>query len=112
MYDLYLRENVKSRPKFAGDQGRYKAAIRKFFEDENKNPRYLKGYEGYDSRQMGKMAHIEVMSDGKMILFDYRSRNHVSSNGEAVAIGIWNGREGIIWQNAAEKGENRSCIND
>ena len=31
MYDLYLRENVKSRPGFAGDQSAYKTVIRDFF---------------------------------------------------------------------------------
>ena len=31
MYDLYLRENVKSRPSFARDQSPYKQAVRQFF---------------------------------------------------------------------------------
>ena len=112
MYDLYLRENIKSRPGFAGDQSRFKTAVREFFVEEDRNPRYLKGYEAYDSRQMSKMAHIEVMGDGKMVLFDYRNRNPLSHNANAVIVGTWNGSGGVIWQKAAEKGENRSCIND
>lgn len=87
MYDLYLRENVKSRPGFAGDQSRFKGIIRRFFVEEEKNPVYLKGYEAYDSRQMNKMAHIEVMSDGQMILFDYRKRNPLNHNAKAVILG-------------------------
>lgn len=111
MYDLYLRENVKSRPAFALDQSRYKAAVREFFVNEDKNPVYLKGYEGYDSRQMSKMAHIEVMSDGRMVLFDYRHRDPLSHNAKAVTVGYvqtcLSGNE----KELTEKGENRSCIN-
>ena len=103
MYDLYLRENIKSRPAFAPDQSRFKAAIRDFFIKEGKNPAFLKGYEAYDARQMSKMAHIEVMSDRRMVLFDYKNRNPLNHNAKAVTIGIW--------QDVAEKGENRSCIN-
>ncbi len=103
MYDLYLRENIKSRPCFAPDQARYKAAVREFFMKERKTPGFLKGQETYDSRQIGKMAHIEVMSDGRMILFDYRKRSPLNHNAKAVIIGRW--------QEVAEKDENRSCIN-
>ena len=49
MTDLYLRENIKSRPSFARDQAPYKSKIRDFFISEEKNPRYLAGYEGFDS---------------------------------------------------------------
>lgn len=88
MYDLYLRENVKSRPSFAGDQSPYKARIRDFFIGESKNPRYLKGYEGCDSRQMSKMAHVEAMKDGMLVVFDYRNRDPLSHNVRAAVISI------------------------
>jgi len=104
MYDLYLRENVKSRPGFAGDQSRYKAAIREFFVREDKEPRYLKGYGTCGSRQMSKMAHIEVMRDGRMVLFDYRNRDPLTYNAKAAIAGRWDGDKGIIWQKAPEKG--------
>ncbi len=87
MVDLYLRENVKSRPGFARDQSRYKTWIRDFFIAEKKNPRYLKGYEGYDSRQMSNMAHVEAMGNGRMVLFDYRNRDPLSYNAKAVEVG-------------------------
>ena len=87
MYDLYLRENVKSRPSFARDQSPYKQAVRQFFQREEESPRYLMDYEGYDSRQMSKMAHIEAMGDGTLVLFDYRHRDPLTYNARAVRIG-------------------------
>ena len=87
MVDLYLRENIKSRPGFARDQSRYKTWIRDFFMEEYKDPRYLKGYDGYDNRQMSKMAHVEAMGDGRLVLFDYRNRDPLSHNAKAVEVG-------------------------
>lgn len=82
--DLYLRENIKSRPSFAGDQSRGKWQIRGFFEAEEAAPVWLTGYEGYDSRQMSKMAHLEAMEDGTFVLFDYKNRDPLSKNANAV----------------------------
>lgn len=87
MYDLYLRENVKSRPSFARDLGLWKTQARDFFQNEEKAPVYLKGYEGYDSRQMSKMAHLEMMGDGALVLFDYRNRDPLTYNAKATRIG-------------------------
>ena len=86
MYDLYLRENVKSRPSFARDQSAHKAAIREFFQKEEAAPRYLKDYEGYDYRQMSKMAHVEAMGDGSLVLFDYKRRDPLTYNAWAVVL--------------------------
>lgn len=80
MYDLYLRENVKSRPSFARDQGMYKTAVREFFQREETTPLYLKDYKGYDYRQMSKMAHVEAMGDGSLVLFDYKRRDPLTYN--------------------------------
>ena len=84
MYDLYLRENVKSRPSFASDQSTAKRQVREFFEAEEANPVWLSGYEGFDSRQMSKMAHLEHMEDGSFILFDYKNRDRLNKNASAV----------------------------
>lgn len=84
--DLYLRENVKSRPSFARDQTPWKARIRDFFRREASEPRYLIGYEGYDSRQTAKMAHAEAMADGTLVLFDYKNRDPLSYNARAWVI--------------------------
>ena len=80
MYDLYLRENVKSRPSFARDQAPYKERIKEIFRREEAEPCYLKLYEGYGSRQMAKMAHAEAMGDGSLVLFDYRNRDPLTYN--------------------------------
>ena len=86
MTDLYLRENAKSRPSFARDQSSYKTAVRDFFIREEKERRYLQGYEGWDSKQMAKMAHLEVMRDGTGILFDYRNRDPLTKNAGIVRL--------------------------
>ena len=86
MTDLYLRENVKSRPGFARDQSAFKAQIKDFFIKEEKAPRYLTDYKGYDSRQMSKMAHVEAMADGTLVLFDYRNRDSLTYNARACVI--------------------------
>lgn len=62
-FDLYLRENSKSRPDFARDLTPYKTEIRNFYQNEEKTRYYLPSYIDYDSRQLAKMTHIE--------LFDY-----------------------------------------
>lgn len=84
MQDLYLRENLKSRPSFARDQTVWKEVIRSFFLREADEPRYLRGYEGYNFRQLIKMAHIEAMGDGSFILFDYKNRDALFKNAKTV----------------------------
>ncbi|MBQ5806094.1 MAG: B12-binding domain-containing radical SAM protein, partial [Lachnospiraceae bacterium] len=84
MYDLYLRENLKSRLSFASDQSDVKYEVREFFAAEAEKPEWLLGYEGYDSRQLIKMAHMEHMEDGSFILFDYKNRDPLNKNAKAV----------------------------
>ena len=90
VYDLYLRENLKSRPAFSADQEPYKDRIREFFAEEAKTASYLKeGYEGYEQRQLMKMAHIEVFRDERAVLFDYKKRDPLTHNAAVYEIGIW-----------------------
>jgi len=86
-YDLYLRENLKSRPPFAKDILSGDDAVRQFYADEAVTHRYLKGYGQYDKRQLRKMTHIEhfcyaVDNDGVRedcwLLFDYQNRSPIS----------------------------------
>ena len=86
-YDLYLRENVKSRPAFALDQSPYKEIVKSFFIREDAERRFLSGYEGFDSRQLSKMAHLEVFGDGRMVHFDYRNREPLFGNAAVSEIG-------------------------
>ena len=72
--DLYLRDNVKNRPPFLGENKVTKEEASAFYRAEASERHYLKGYEGYDSRQMRKMTHLERIG-GKLILFDYQRRD-------------------------------------
>ncbi|MDF2889194.1 MAG: Radical domain protein, partial [Lacrimispora sp.] len=90
VYDLYLRENLKSRPGFTSDQEPYKEQIKAFFAEEAAEYRYLKeGYEGFEARQMIKMAHVEVFHDGRAVLFDYKKRDVLSHNAAVHELGVW-----------------------
>ena len=96
MYDLYVRENIKSRPSFASDQSPYKKEVREFFMAEEENPKWLTDYAGFDSRQMAKMAHLEHMEDGTFVLFDYKKRDPLSGNAGVVRFVYKDGEE--TWQ--------------
>lgn len=96
MYDLYVRENIKSRPSFASDQSPYKKEVREFFMAEEENPKWLTDYAGFDSRQMAKMAHLEHMEDGTFVLFDYKKWDPLSGNAGAVRFVYKDGEE--TWQ--------------
>lgn len=73
-YDLYLRENVKNRPAFAGEASVAKEEETAFYEREAAEFRYLRGYELYNKRQLRKMTHLERVK-GSLLLFDYKNKN-------------------------------------
>lgn len=86
-FDLYLRENVKNRPEFAGEYQVSKDTLHDFYEEEAREHQYLKGYEQYDKRQLRKMTHVEgfhydVLGEGGVmevkILFDYENRSRLT----------------------------------
>lgn len=60
-YDMYLRENLKSRPEFACDitGSIYKKAVRDFYNKEEKQRRFLPDYGDYDAKQLARMTHME-----------------------------------------------------
>lgn len=76
--DLYLRENVKNRPEFAGEPTVTKPEAAEFYEKEAAEHEYLKGYGSYDKRQMRKMTHLERVR-GEVLLFDYLNRNPLTN---------------------------------
>ncbi len=78
--DLYLRDNVKNRPAFLGENRVTPDEAAAFYKAEEEERRYLSGYEGYDRRQMRKMTHLEKIGE-EVLLFDYRKRNPL--NGDA-----------------------------
>ena len=77
--DLYLRDNVKNRPAFLGESKVEKDVASEFYKKEAEEHKYLKDYEGYDSRQLRKMTHLERLN-GKLYLFDYRHRNKLNQD--------------------------------
>ena len=88
MTDLYLRENIKSRPSFARNLSHFKEQIRRFFRQEEDCPCLLPDYTGYDSRQLAKMAHLEPAGDGSFLLFDYKNRDPLTYNARMVRVEI------------------------
>ena len=64
VYDLYLRENLKSRPGFARDQKPFERQIWDFRKRE----------------KVAKNAHVEVFADGAVLLFNYADRDPLTNN--------------------------------
>ncbi|MEE1086432.1 MAG: B12-binding domain-containing radical SAM protein [Schaedlerella sp.] len=77
-YDLYLRENVKNRPAFAGEPTVSKEEAAKIYEREAQTHEHLPDYSQYDKRQLRKMTHLEKV-DGQIFLFDYQNRNKLTN---------------------------------
>ena len=77
-YDLYLRENVKNRPAFAGEATVSKDEAAEIYDREAQTHELLPGYENYEKRQLRKMTHLERV-DGKILLFDYQNRNKLTN---------------------------------
>ena len=70
LLDLYLRENLKSRPSFASDQKPYERLI----------------WDYRKAKKIPKTAHIEVFRDGKKLLFDYTDRDPLTNNAQLTDI--------------------------
>jgi len=84
--DVYLREKAKTRPEFARELALYRERIWQFYQQEEKERRYLPAYRGFDSRQLARMTHLEVLGDGRMFLFDYQARDPLTYNARLVEI--------------------------
>ena len=70
LLDLYLRENLKSRPSFAPSQKPYEKMV----------------WEYRREKKIPKTAHIEVFRNGDIVLFDYETRNPLTNNAETKTI--------------------------
>ena len=98
LFDLYARENMKTRPYWACDLSPYKKQIQEFYKREEEHPVLLTGYEGYQARQTIKMTHLEVFSYDVMnrqeksglypVLFDYSSRSPLTNDAKAVRVNL------------------------
>lgn len=105
-FDLYLRENMKSRPSFAPQQNLYREEIRNFYHREALERKYLTEYLQYDEKQISKMTHIEPFNypvwekelererfseaaeerTVTFVLFDYQQRNPLNHEARTVIL--------------------------
>lgn len=100
VYDLYLRENIKSRPAYATDSSQYKDIYYKFYQKEEQLREYLPNYNGYQWKQIVRMTHLEYFSmdiekaakEGRrnectnLALFDYDRRNPLDHQARVIVI--------------------------
>ena len=89
--DYYHRENAKARPDFALSQTEFKNLIYDFYKEEEQKRKYLTDYEGYDSKQLQRMTHLEILryaGNGNVnaVLFDYHYRNPVTGGCRMVPV--------------------------
>lgn len=101
-FDMYLRENLKSRPTFAASLDGERQTIRAFYEKEETEPELLPNYNGYQAKQLMKMTHMEVFhypvwetnmtlvsqkcGEPVYVLFDYQIRNPLNSEAKYYVI--------------------------
>jgi len=103
-YDMYLRENLKSRPEFARDLQEYREAMREFYRTEEEQRAYLPEYEEYDSKQLARLTHMEpfyypvwempergavkAAETPMFVLFDYKKRCLLTGDARNVQVKI------------------------
>ena len=106
VYDMYLRENAKSRPAFASDQRSYYDRIAGFYREEEGNRAYLPDYGEYQAKQLQRMTHLEIFEwpvdktawelwemsteekrqEETALLFDYRRRDPMYGNAAVMRV--------------------------
>ena len=105
-FDLYLRENLKSRPAFCPVLNATKEdgiRVKEFYQSEAQEPRFLSHYKGYQGAQLMKMTHLEAfyyavwskepqectnrLEKPVYVLFDYQSRDALTHDARFVVIG-------------------------
>lgn len=96
IFDMYLRENLKSRPAFSPNNELPKDALHEFFTNEAKSHNLLKDYENCTPAQLARMTHIEAFSypvtdnnlelnviankSPEYLLFDYQHKDVLNNN--------------------------------
>lgn len=106
VYDMYLRENAKSRPAFVSDQRSYYDRIAGFYREEEENRAYLPDYGEYQAKQLQRMTHLEIFEwpvdktawelwemsteekrkEETALLFDYRRRDPMYGNAAVMRV--------------------------
>lgn len=99
-YDLYLRENMKTRPSFAVNLEEEYNRISAIYTDEQNIREILPEYEEYTTKQMQRMTHVDRFSfdilefarSGKInrqetyLLFDYKKVNPVDKAARVIKV--------------------------
>lgn len=79
VFDLYERENLKTRPSWAADLSGYRQAFRDFYGEEAKTHACLPDYGDCDARRLAGLTHLEVFrhiyEEDTAVLFSYRNRD-------------------------------------
>ena len=111
VHDLYLRENMKTRPEFAISEDLFRKPFNEFYKNEELVKSILKGYEEYTTKQIARMTHMEHYSfdldktckngkpihKEKILMYDYNNRNLV--NYDAKVIDVTNKVDDLIEKN-------------
>lgn len=105
-YDMYLRENLKSRPAFCPVLNATKEeghSVKEFYQQEAISPRFLTEYLGLTGAQLMKMTHLEAfhyavwskevqdctkrLEASIYVLFDYKERNPLTYDARCMVVG-------------------------
>ncbi len=102
LYDLYARENLKSRPAFVERSSgiEWREREQKFYQDSDRMMQYLPEYGNYDWKQTLRMTHLEefdfdilqyvtrekFVQKNCVLLFDYQQRNPLSHQARIVDV--------------------------
>lgn len=105
LYDLYVRENLKTRPSFLESKrlteqvlAKQKERTRFFYQEEKRWRSLLPRYEAYDWKQVSRMTHLEyfdldmrtylqrgeVIKGEYCLLFDYQQRNPLNHQAHVI----------------------------
>lgn len=100
LYDLYLRENLKSRPSFVTEPLEEKEKIQELYRQEENMKELLPHYSEYNWKQISRMTHTEVfhydleaavckgetVPKTQYLLFDYEQREPLHNQGMVYVI--------------------------
>ena len=100
LYDLYLRENLKSRPNFVTEVSEEKEQIQDYYREEDRIRELLPHYSDYNWKQISRMTHMEafhydleaavkkgeVHKKKQYLLFDYEKREPLHNQGMVYVI--------------------------
>lgn len=85
--DLYLRENLKSRPKWAVDQSDHRENVSAIYQREKEEHTLLPDHADLSYRQLINQTHWEVLEltelgspEKQLVIFDYRNRDVLTGN--------------------------------